>query len=187
MKKKDGYVIIYVVFVIIFLCIVAVSTCTVALSNLKTQTSYIEQMQKRYEAEGAIEKFMAEVCVFDSALAANGYESSEAAALAAKSAFASNVTNKDNNNDNVTCVDSGVWVDGSNEYKITLASSCGSTTVSADVLFNVNIKISSYMQSTGILDEYKNEILVQRFGYQVSSATSEYLSYTLESTGGGSE
>ena len=182
MKKNDGYVIIYVVFVIIFICLIAAGTCTYALSNLKAQNAVAEQLQDRYTAESNVEQFMAEVCLPDVSLYGDDYSTAEAAYAAAKSAFAASVITADNNNGTVTRVTSGVWSSTSDEYKITVDSSCGSAAVSAQLAFIAAIDINSYSQDD--YDENGEEITVQLFSYSVSGVTSGYLSYRLEAYGG---
>lgn len=180
MKKNDGYVIIYVVFVIIILCLAAAGTCTSALSAIKTQNAAVKQMQERYTAEGNIEQFMAEACVLDAPLNGDSFETEHEALTAAMADFAAGVTDSAA----VNCLGFGEWSDDGSEYRVSLESSCGSATVSAEAAFTVSIEISSYQEDTGELDEEGVEITVTRFAYSVSGATSAYRSYALEINGG---
>lgn len=61
LKKDDGYVLIYVLIVFTILSFVAVSICTTALNNLKAQKADVARMEARYEAEGYLQQFIAEV------------------------------------------------------------------------------------------------------------------------------
>ncbi len=60
-RRQDGYVLVYVMVVILFLCVAAAAVCTVSLRNLKSQQASLAQMQSRYEAEGKIEQFTAQL------------------------------------------------------------------------------------------------------------------------------
>lgn len=59
LKRKDGYVLVYVLLVVILLGIFALTISSTALRNLKSQQNSINQMQAQYEAEGQIELFWA--------------------------------------------------------------------------------------------------------------------------------
>lgn len=63
MKKRydDGYVLVYVVVVIVILSILVPAACANSLRNLKAQQASVERMQQLYEAEGQIERFVAEI------------------------------------------------------------------------------------------------------------------------------
>lgn len=182
-KNKDGYVLIYVVFVIIFLCIVAVGTCTVALNNIRVQTAYIEQLQDRYAAEGTLEQFMAEVCVSASGLSHDGYLSAAEAKSAARSEFEAIVTAKKQENTTLSVTS---WQEG-NQYILTAAAEEGQSRAVAEIDFSVNMAVSSYSNETGELDAEGNPITVTRYKYHIAGATSKYLSYNLENTGGDAE
>ena len=178
-KNKDGYVLIYVVIVIIFLCIVAVGTCTVALNNLKTQTAYIEQMQDRYEAEGAIELYMAEVCTGGTGMTSGGYlyPSPFSAVEQAKLDFSYTVTDSTP----VKCIKTnGGWTDGGLEYVVTLETTCGSTKAIAEAAFLLSIATPSEVVTVDDVDH-------TFYRYTITGVTSKYLSYTLESAGGEAE
>ncbi len=61
MRKKDGYILAYVMFVLVFLCLVVVVVCSSALDNLTAQNAAVERMEQRLEAESDMEQFMATV------------------------------------------------------------------------------------------------------------------------------
>lgn len=182
MKKKDGYVIIYVVFVVLFLCIVAVGSCTSALNNLKIQNASIHQMQDRYKAEGDIEQYMAEVCVAGEKVNSNGHLYLTAAD--AKGYAKLDFSNLVNSSGSITCDKTAGWVDGGIEYQVTLETSCGSTRIIAVVAFRANIAANEHTVTVMVDGEEKEDT---QYGYEITDVTSKYLSYTLESTGGGSE
>lgn len=61
MKRKDGYVLVYVMVVIVLLCTLAAIVCSVALQNLKAQNASLERTQDLYTAEGLAEQFVGQV------------------------------------------------------------------------------------------------------------------------------
>lgn len=60
-QHDGGYVLVYVVVVIVILCLLVPAACANSLQNLKAQQASIERMQQLYQAEGQIERFVAEV------------------------------------------------------------------------------------------------------------------------------
>lgn len=64
MKKHDeGYVLAMVMVVIAVLAIVASAMLSIGLRNVQTQQVAVERMQAKYEAEGIIEKVVAELAI----------------------------------------------------------------------------------------------------------------------------
>ena len=60
MKKHDeGYALVLVLVVMLVLCLVATSVLTIALNNLKKQETSVARMKAKYEAQGKIEEFYA--------------------------------------------------------------------------------------------------------------------------------
>jgi len=60
MKKHDeGYALVLVLVVMVVLCLVATSVLTIALNNLKKQEDSVARMKAKYEAQGKIEEFYA--------------------------------------------------------------------------------------------------------------------------------
>ena len=57
--NNDGYALLYVLIVILVLCAIAMAICTVALRNFQLQERSVAQIQRLYQAEGEIEKFVA--------------------------------------------------------------------------------------------------------------------------------
>lgn len=60
-KNQDGYVLAYVLVIVLVLSMIAVGASASALSNNKTQKASISYTQDKYEAEGIIERFVAEL------------------------------------------------------------------------------------------------------------------------------
>ena len=191
-KNNDGYVIIYVVFVVLFLCIVAVGTCTVAVSNLKTQASYTEQLQDKYEAEGAIEKFMAEVCTAGSVSATEAARND--AMAEAKKQFVNKAqglaTADDDNKIIILEVNEKLaeWEDdgitGDNIYVCRMKLRSGAENINAGVEFKV--KITTVENTEEEYDEETGETETVTVSYTVSidAETSKYLSYSINGSGG---
>lgn len=62
MKKHDeGYTLPLVMVVLLVLSLVAVTIMTTSLHNMQRQQKFIEQMQAQYEAQGKIEKLVAQL------------------------------------------------------------------------------------------------------------------------------
>lgn len=60
-KHNEGYALALVLVVLVVVCLVAVSILSASLSNLKSQQASIARMQAQYEAQGAIEKVVAQL------------------------------------------------------------------------------------------------------------------------------
>ena len=60
-KNNDGYVLPFVLVVMIVLTIIATSLMTAALRNLQSEQAFVERMKYKYEAEGDIEKILAQL------------------------------------------------------------------------------------------------------------------------------
>lgn len=60
-KNNDGYVLPFVLVVMIVLTIISTSLMTAALRNLQSQQKFTERMVDKYEAEGEIEKIVAQL------------------------------------------------------------------------------------------------------------------------------
>ena len=177
-KNTDGYVLIYVVFVFLFLCIVAAGTCTAALNNLKTQAAYIDQMQDKYEAESNIEQFMAEVCVACAEISGDEYcFTSDTEAIAqAKEDFLLKIASWNDAHCTKTAMG---WSAGGLEFVVILEATCGSTKITAEAVFLPSIATPS--ETTYDELEDTEDTL---YSYAITHVTSEYRSYTLESSGG---
>lgn len=58
-KHNEGYTLPLVLVVMIIMCLIAVSVMSVALHNLQAQKTSITRMQDKYEAQGELEKAIA--------------------------------------------------------------------------------------------------------------------------------
>lgn len=62
MKKHDeGYVLAYVMVVVAVMAAISASVSAIAVRNIQTQQNAVQRMQDKYEAEGEIEKIVAEL------------------------------------------------------------------------------------------------------------------------------
>lgn len=62
MKKHDeGYVLAFVMVVVAVLSLISLAVSTMAVWNVEVQQKAVERMQEKYEAEGNIEKIIAEL------------------------------------------------------------------------------------------------------------------------------
>ena len=59
LKRKDGYVLIYVLLVVILLGLFALTISSTSMRNLRAQQNSLSRMEAQYEAEGQIELFWA--------------------------------------------------------------------------------------------------------------------------------
>lgn len=95
MKRKDGYVLVYVMVVIVLLCTLAAIVCSVALQNLKAQNASLERTQDLYTAEGLAEQFVGQVQQYsENKVDKTEYEDEDSAKEAAKSAAETEFQNK---------------------------------------------------------------------------------------------
>lgn len=78
-KDQGGYALLYVMVVIILLCAVAMMICTVAMRNLQSQQASVERMVEKYEAQGEIEKILAQAERVDTLTGAGTLVDAEAA------------------------------------------------------------------------------------------------------------
>lgn len=62
-KKQDGYVLAYVLVVVMVVSIIAVFACTTAVKNHDAQIAAIDYTKAKYDVEGAMERFVAELQV----------------------------------------------------------------------------------------------------------------------------
>lgn len=61
LRKDDGYVLVYVLIVFTILSFAALNIYTAAVKNLQAQKAAVARMEARYEAEGYLQQFLAEV------------------------------------------------------------------------------------------------------------------------------
>lgn len=170
MKNKDGYVLVYVVFVIILLCVVAGWLCSSALGGIKVQREVVTQMQNRYAAESAVEKFAAKTSVSrDDSFERADFDTEPAAREGAKAEFESLLA--------AAASEMGVTI-----YDVQWSGSCCLVDVSsaaegcliaAHLEFSLQIDVSSREEDE---EDY--------FEYSIAGVTSKYLSFEMDGEGG---
>lgn len=194
MKKNDGYVLISVVFIILVLCIIAAGICTSALNSLKLQNTATKQLQERCTVESNVEQFMSEVCVNPDNRIMEDISSYEEALDLVKAALEFYVGSAAGKQQQLTYSYSQPWapVDGRDEFSCILAVSATheSITVTASVEFTAAVAVSDrevtnseYVEEDGEL--VLKEVTTTVYDYVISSVTSRYLSYSLDTAGGG--
>lgn len=184
MKKRydDGYVLVYVVVVIVILSILVPAACANSLRNLKAQQASVERMQQLYEAEGQIERFVAEMqSETVVGLSHDGYDTSEKAEKAAKDAFKEAVIGIPNTVvDNPTAFDPRWKGDQNNQCEIPVTSKAEKIKITARI--NVTLGIET--------EEYKAEVQAEngetkeepRYSYKITSCTITYDSYDISAS-----
>lgn len=60
-KHNEGYVLAFVLIVVAVLALISTAVSTVAVRNMESQQAAVKRMQDKYEAEGVIEKIVAEL------------------------------------------------------------------------------------------------------------------------------
>lgn len=177
-RNEGGYVLAYVVVVIVILCILVPAACANSLRNLRAQQASIERTRQLYEAEGQIERFVAEVEEQSKGLQGEGDVSDAKTAFADKvSAVASGIASD--------MVDSGSsegfslerTPDGNEKYQceISLISTAGDVTIKAVVETNVQIHVEHHSEET--------ESGIREWDtYEIEGCTITYTSYDITST-----
>lgn len=196
MKKRydDGYVLVYVVVVIVILSILVPAACANSLRNLKAQQASVERMQQLYEAEGQIERFVAEI----ENGAMNLKEEKERgntsdAKKAIEKAFVGtksteNTENTENSTD--TVLDQAVSVSGITKenrnwsendslswpcYKISAVSKTGNIQIETKLTVKLEADIKSWSEGEG-------ESKVEYYSYNITSCTITYDSYDISAS-----
>lgn len=73
MRKKhdEGYALVFVLVVMVVLSLIAISLMTAALKNLQNQKATVAQMEAKYEAQGEVEREVAQIEALIAAYASN--------------------------------------------------------------------------------------------------------------------
>ena len=173
-KRCDGYVLPYVLVVFLILSAVSVSICGTALNNLRAQEAAVERSKALYEAEGEIEKFVAEKLM--KIPMQEGFASEEAARNYFRDQSKEVANEK---NDRVTFVSTE---DGGNfNFTLKLQAESVNKEVLIKTALNVTPKIESYTETTGEGTEKTTITYFKVSG--ISQMT--YDSYNISYEGGG--
>lgn len=176
MKKRydDGYVLVYVVVVIVILSILVPAACANSLRNLKAQQASVERMQQLYEAEGQIERFVAEMQSKAVELSGSGYSSDAVAKGAAESAFEEAVNGILNTVLNDSTGFDPDWEGG--QCVVPVTSEVENIKITADIRVTLGIKITP-PDTTGTEDGSESE-----YKYKITSCTITYDSYDISAS-----
>lgn len=170
-KNNDGYVLPFVLVVLIVMSLVATAALSAALRNLKAQQTFVERMEDRYQAEGAIERVVAELTD------PSGYTVSVSGTEAEKEAIQKKINEAcgeithDNNNDNIDVVNSPDPLNPPNPF------TCVFTLVSTVSENGNNVTVTAKMEWTGTIQKKSGS-------YTITPTGMKYLSYEI---GGASE
>lgn len=145
LKKDDGYVLIYVLIVFTILSFVAVSICTMALKNLQAQKADVARMEARYEAEGYLQQFVAEL----------GRSASNGAEMPALESLKQQIESQITPSEDCVTIENIQWDtedgvefgEGDNEVSVSVkALQDGDPMVQISVVLNVPITVKAHPQ-----------------------------------------
>ncbi len=63
MRSQDGYILAYVLVIVLVVSLIAVAACTTAVRNHSAQHEALQYTKNKYDVEGAMERFVAELRV----------------------------------------------------------------------------------------------------------------------------
>lgn len=158
-KHNEGYALVLVLVVITVLCLVAMAMMAASLKNLQNQQSSIARMEAKYEAQGEIEKVIANL----------NKKISEINATIEQNASAMSVT------DFIDRVTDGLYTDkvpGTMTYKKTEGADPYLLLVLETTALEVNVKCT--IRITGTITKNAH----------ISNPKWEYVSYTITEGGG---
>lgn len=176
MKKHDeGYVLPFVLIAVLVISLVIASVMTIPLRNLRSQQAVIERMQDRYQAEGAIEKFVAELQNVNTFTCSSESECKEKLEAIITDICNGIYDNTEETEDSETTIDAPVLPDNvteepqSFEFTIVLKSVYNTAQITAEVIY------------TGQISEMQED--AASYKYTITSPCISYENYEI-STGG---
>lgn len=177
MKRNDGgYVLVYVVVVIVILCLLVPAACANSLQNLKAQQASIERTRQLYEAEGQIERFVAEM-LQRKPKGTIGEDDEDAAKAAAQEAFAAALGEASNAIPvSFTPPEGNKWEQ--NTCKV--SATAGSIGITAEIAANLTIHTERHSAVNG-----EGVEVFEYYAYEITACTISYTSYDISSTEGG--
>lgn len=209
MRKKDGYILAYVMFVLVFLCLVVVVVCSSALDNLTAQNAAVDRMEQRLEAESVAERIIAEIeTVAVQSLpegeAPTKWQTQKDAIIEVQNTFARIVGGDVAWSDSYDTNDESRYNNNPYECRcyVALKTAAQGVQVDATVVFYVSIKVNTHsvMVPTGATNADGTPKLnpdgtpetkpVTKYSGEITSVTSDYHSYAIQYTdgeGGGAE
>ena len=164
LKRCDGYVLPYVLVVFLILSAVSVSICTTSLNNLKAQEAAVKRAQALYDAEGEIERLVAEVVTHQQE---NGYELKSDARTAFRGEIDLSQLRLNYTGNNVEGTDDA--------FVLTVQAKSIDDSVVIDAIIQIEVDFVTETRTEGEQPTYK-----------VSTASlKEYKSYNISYKGGG--
>lgn len=182
-KNNDGYVLPFVLVVMIVLCIMSASLMTAAFRNLQMQQKFTDRMVDKYEAQGEIEKavaqlkqdlFTQDIVIEDSASGApTAKELAESLGLTDDKVRILEVTQADTETEEDETSEGDEQTDEkkSLDFTVSLDASSEATTIACELLISAKYTSEQVDGSA----TYKHTITVEKITYK---------SYEI-STGGG--
>lgn len=172
-----GYALIYVLIIVLVLCAVAVTICTAALENYQAQEESVRQTQQLYQAEGEIEKFVAqaeEVSSLTDSAECNTDSEAKDKAKAAYKTYLSSLVNPPDSGYTLTS-DRGDTANDSCKFTLTYKNDtvCIETKISMALTYDVNTISTQKTQPDGTI---KTETT---YTAKVSKAAHGYDAYTI--------
>lgn len=165
-KNDDGYVLPFVLVVMIVLCIISASLMTASLRNLQMQQKFTARMVDKYEAQGEIEKAVAQLKQ-DVVIEGNATDTLTPRELSEKLGETIEVTQEGDTIGEDTAIEAGRPFD----FTVSLNVSSEATTIACELLILAQYESAQENQAS----TYKHTITVE---------TITYKSYEI-STGGG--
>ena len=196
-RNTEGFALAYVVVVITVLCTLSIGLMSISLRVLQVQEKNMQRMQDKYEAQGEVELFVAELlrdlsnveseeADEENGISAELFESIDAAYPAVQSAL-NNCLNDyfDESLDIQDATDSD-----EKPYKYTFIFDYvatvvrdDETTVSVETILQADCEIE-YSESTSTPEGMTEP--VTKYGYYITDASLEFVSYEIVTEGGDS-
>ena len=185
-RNTEGYVLIYLLVAITVIGLVASALMASTLKVVQAQEQSLVYMQKKYNAQGKIEKLMSELPSVGSGDSSSGFSSPDSATEAGIEAVLNTIDEFTQDIDpDIVSVSAVDTADNSFEIIVNVDPVC----ITATAVVFPNISVSSYDESrdTGEKDEYGHPILetVTKWKYTVLESSLSFSSYKITSTGGG--
>ena len=157
-RNTEGYVLIYVLIAVTVMGLIAATLMTSTLQVIQAQEKSVAYMKDKYEAQGEVERFMAELCALNTTYSseqsrsthdatqnsATKSEAINAATSGATAAFLSAITDASGNHTSPSEVEPGI-------YEVPLKSTAGSILVDAKVWIEVTTSTNT-LESTDSTD-----------------------------------
>lgn len=173
--KKDtgGYALLYVLVIVMVLVAISMMICTVALRNLQSQQAAVERMADKYAAQGEIEK--TEVKIEALTVTGNTIDNPTTAKESAETAYKAGV-DAFNDTENGLKIYLDTFDMDNKIAKVTIESKNKAVIVTAKLEIKLSVVTDA---TTGEAPDQETE-----YTTTISTNSTEFTSYTIETTGG---